>query len=156
MVVSTVKTNRDWDGENLAWLSKCCFSNCRENLNCRDVLFKMWRSRVSIMISTKIEILQYKPFGDVVFELSRLVSTVESFFLKLLRISWQLRLAFLSRSRLLIKFTLRQIEIPRAILLTFHSVWFNPHLLFWKKCCFPKQNKFKRKYISKRKTFRLN
>ena len=37
------------------WLLRCCFCNCWEFLDCYDVIFKLSRSRIKIVMSRQIE-----------------------------------------------------------------------------------------------------
>ncbi len=71
-------------------LSRSVFKTSRDFLDGRDRLLEVSRSRLSIKISTKIETLVHKPCRDVVFW------TVETYFLKLSKISRRSRSTFRS------------------------------------------------------------
>ncbi len=94
------------------------FFKCRDYPSRRDQLLKVSRSRVSIEISTKIEILGHKPCRDFIFWTVENVHHVETD-------------TFLtSRSRVSIKTTSRQIETPKA---SFGSSVFENCISFQKK-----------------------
>ena len=85
--------------------SRLTFESVEIYLDGRDQLLKVSRSRVSIEISTKIEILGHKPCRDFVFwsvfQTVEKISTVETSSLPVLR------------SRVLIETRSRQIETPK-------------------------------------------
>jgi hypothetical protein len=80
-----------------SFVSRLTFENRRDYPSRRDQLLKVSRSRVSIEISTKIEILGHKPCRDFVFWTVENVLHVETNFWKPSRMSIMSRSTFENR-----------------------------------------------------------